>query len=73
MWFQPSDNKGAPSGPAFTYLDANGGGDFNSPAGEWFEVHSNNALGASVTHVDVSVGGLDGHQGVLSFDNMHFD
>ena len=78
VWFKPSDSNGAPSGPGYAYLTngntvVNGGSDFNTPAGMWFELATAFAQGASVSHVDVTVGGLEGHKGVLYFDNAHFD
>jgi len=78
IWFKPTDGNGNPSGPGYTYLSnggagVGGGADYNTPAGMWFQIQTDNAQGANVSHVDVSVDGLAGHKGVLYFDNMHFD
>jgi hypothetical protein len=74
VWFKPTDGNGAVGGPGYTYLD-NGvaGPDINCPAGAWFDVPSNAVSGVSVKHVDVTIGGIEHHKGVLYFDNMHFD
>lgn len=75
LWFQPTDSNGAPAGPAWTYLSngssgVGGGADYNTPANTWFQIQSDYANGANVSHVMVSVDGLGGHKGVLYFDNM---
>jgi hypothetical protein len=78
VWFKPTDGNGAPGGPGFTYLnDGNGGfvggDDTTCPAGVWFDVPSHTLSVASVKHVDVTIGGLENHVGVLYFDNIYFD
>lgn len=78
IWFKPTDGNGPAGGPAYTYLynggtGVGGGNDNASPANVWFEIATAYAMGASVSHVDVSVDGLGGHKGILYFDNAHFD
>jgi len=78
VWFKPTDANGAPSGPGYTYLSNGsntvvGGGDYNTPANTWFDIPSSYVMSVSVSRVDVSVGGLDGHKGVLYIDNAYFD
>jgi hypothetical protein len=77
-WFKPTDGNGAVGGPGYVSLnDGNGtgvgGSDTNCPAGVWFDVPSQALSGTSVKHVDVFVGGIENHKGVLYFDNMYFD
>lgn len=78
VWFAPSDNKGGLAGPGYTYLNDGagtsvGGNDVNCPAGEWFDVPSRDIEGVSVKRAEVSISGIEGHKGVLYFDNIHFD
>jgi hypothetical protein len=75
--FQPDNNtpSGGLGGPADVELSGVGTAeiDTNCPAGVWFDVASASLLGNSVSHVNVYVGGIDGHKGTLYFDNLHFD
>lgn len=73
VWFKPSDTNGKLAGPGYTYIDSVGGPDVNTPAGMWFDVPSNAVSGTSVKRIDLSIGGITNHKGVLYFDNMYFD
>ena len=47
--------------------------DVNCPANECFDVPSRAVMGANVKSVQLSIAGIDGHKGVLYFDNIYFD
>jgi hypothetical protein len=75
VWFKPTDGKGGLGGPGYSYID-NGsvsGPDVNCPPGAWFDVPSNNVSGTSIKMVELTIGGIEGHKGVLYFDNMYFE
>jgi hypothetical protein len=77
VWFKPTDGGGGVGGPGYATLQSGnshiGGIDSNCPAGQWFEVPTQPVAGVSVSHVDLSIGGLEGRKGVLYFDNLRFD
>ena len=77
IWFKPTDGGGGVGGPGYATLQSGnssiGGIDSNCPANQWFEVPTQPVAGVSVSHVDLSIGGLEGRKGVLYFDNLRFD
>jgi hypothetical protein len=77
VWWKPSDSNGQLGGPGYTYLSGPGvnvgGQDTSCPANAWFDVPSQNIGGVNVTHIGVSIGGIEGHKGTLYFDNMYFE
>ena len=74
VWWKPSDGKGKLGGPGYAYATPSvGGQDVNCPAGEWFDVPTQDIGGVNVTHIGVSIGGIEGHKGTLYFDNIYFE
>jgi hypothetical protein len=74
VWWKPSDSNGGLGGPGYAYTLPQGGGtDTNCPAGAWFDVPTQPVAGANITHLGVSIGGIDGHKGTLYFDNIYFE
>jgi len=74
VWWKPSDSNGGLGGPGYAYTLPQGGGtDTNCPAGAWFDVPTQPVAGANITHLAVSIGGIDGHKGTLYFDNIYFE
>jgi len=73
VWFKATDGKGKIAGPGYTYLDGVSGPDVNTPEGQWFDAPTNAVAGTSVTKVDLSIGGINGHKGTLYFDNIYFE